>query len=64
MKLSKLELHNYRGFETFHASFHDKLTVIVGDNGAGKTSLLDAAAVAIGTFCRVRWRAIPRDCEG
>ena len=50
MKLNKLELHNYRGFETFHASFHDKLTVIVGDNGAGKTSLLDAAAVAIGTF--------------
>ena len=50
MELIRIELQNYRGFESFTAPFHNRLTVIVGDNGAGKTSLLDAAAIAIGTF--------------
>ena len=50
MKITKITLQNFRGFESFTASFHDKLSVIVGDNGAGKSSLLDALSVAVGTF--------------
>lgn len=50
MKINSIILKNFRGFESFTATFHDKLTVIVGDNGAGKSSLLDAISIAIGTF--------------
>lgn len=50
MKVSSIELSNFRGFEKFCANFNENLTVIVGDNGAGKSSLLDALAIAIGTF--------------
>ena len=50
MKITHITLRNFRGFESFTASFHEKLTVIVGDNGVGKSSLLDALSVAVGTF--------------
>lgn len=50
MKIVDITLKNFRGFETFHAKFHEQLTVIVGDNGAGKSSLLDSISIAIGTF--------------
>ena len=50
MKLKSLELHNYRRFATLKIGFHDQLTVLIGTNGAGKTTILDAAAVAIGSL--------------
>lgn len=50
MYLKKLKLHNFRCFEQMEIEFHDRLTVIVGANGAGKTTILEAAAVAAGTL--------------
>lgn len=50
MKLSNLRINNFRCFSDFTVSFNDNLTVIVGGNGAGKSSLLDAISIAIGTF--------------
>ncbi len=44
MRLTSLELQNFRGFESLSLSFHPKVTVIVGVNGSGKTSILDAIA--------------------
>lgn len=41
-----LELQNYRRFSSLRISFDDYVTVIVGNNGAGKTAVLDACAVA------------------
>lgn len=32
--------------------FDRQMTVLVGENGAGKTAVLDAAAVALGTFLK------------
>ncbi len=42
MKLKRLVLKNYRGFETLNLKFHPKVTVLAGVNGSGKTSVLDA----------------------
>lgn len=50
LNIQQIKLHNYRGFSDFSASFHEKLTVIVGNNGAGKTSLLDGIAAACDTY--------------
>lgn len=48
LRLDSLRVRNFRLFTDFSVDFDPKLTVIVGDNGAGKTALLDAAAVALG----------------
>ena len=48
MRLGSLRLRNFRRFSDFSIDFDPKMTVIVGDNGSGKTALLDAAAVALG----------------
>lgn len=50
MKIKKLTLQNYRAFKSFECDFESDLTVLVGLNGQGKTSVLDAIAVAYGQF--------------
>ena len=41
-RLEKLELSNFRRFEHLEVNLHPRLTVFIGDNGSGKTSILDA----------------------
>lgn len=50
MKIKKLQLSNFRRFADFTIEFDEKLTVLVARNGAGKSSVLDAVATAIGSF--------------
>ena len=47
MKLKSIRYTNYRGLKTGEISFDDHLTVIVGKNGAGKSSVLSAANIAM-----------------
>lgn len=42
MKLTRLVLSNYRGFEALDLTFDARLTLLVGKNGSGKSSVLDA----------------------
>ena len=50
MKIKTIQLHNFRCFEKFSADLNENLTVIVGNNGSGKSSLLDGISVALGAF--------------
>lgn len=50
MKLESLTLTNFRKFTELNIDFHPELTVISAKNGQGKTSVLDAATVVLGTF--------------
>jgi predicted ATP-binding protein involved in virulence len=50
LRIDKLRLENYRCFDVIEVTFDRKLTVLVADNGAGKTSILDAIAVAFGPY--------------
>lgn len=50
MYLKKLRIHNYRCYEDLEIDFHEQLSVIVGKNGVGKTTILEAAAIALGTW--------------
>ena len=45
MKLTSLEIKNFRCFENITIDFDKKLTVLVGKNGSGKTSIRDVIAV-------------------
>lgn len=50
MFLKSITLRNFRCFTDLKVNFSNRLTVLVGNNGAGKSSVLEAAAIAAGTM--------------
>ena len=50
MRIHRLQLQNFRKFVELDLSFHPQFTLLIGDNGSGKTCVLDALAVAIGVW--------------
>ena len=53
MKLARLEIENYRAIERLDLPLNPDLTVFHGDNAHGKTSILSAIAVALGSIPRL-----------
>jgi predicted ATP-binding protein involved in virulence len=50
MRIDRLSIKNFKGFESREFSFHPNFNLVVGENGSGKTSTLDALAVATGSW--------------
>jgi predicted ATP-binding protein involved in virulence len=50
MKVNKIHLQNFKGFEDIELNFNPNMTVLIGDNGTGKSSILDALAFVLGTY--------------
>jgi len=48
MKIDKVYIQNFRSFRETTLNFNQQTTVIVGVNGAGKTTILDAIAMSFG----------------
>src|SRR5690625_4991318 len=42
--VDKIRLHQFRHFEQLELIFDERLTVLIGDNGSGKTSIIDTIA--------------------
>ena len=57
MKIHTLQLHNFRKFADNTFRFHPQFTVLIGENALGKSSILDALAVMLGTY-------IPKSQDG
>ena len=52
MRLEQLQIKNYRCFSDLTINFHPQLTVLIAPNGSGKTTILDAARVALWPFVK------------
>lgn len=50
LNIQRIKLWDYRCFETIEINFNERLTVLVASNGAGKTAILDAIAIAFGPY--------------
>lgn len=50
MKINKLWLHNFRNFEDVTFEFLAPFTVVIGENGQGKSSLLQGLRLAAAAF--------------
>jgi predicted ATP-binding protein involved in virulence len=62
MRVDRLEVENFKKFTKQSLELHRQFTLLVGDNGAGKTTVLDALAVAMGLWHKAApgsgWRNI------
>ena len=50
MRIEHLQIRNFKKFSDYSISLHPRFTLLVGDNGTGKTSLLDALSIAAGVW--------------
>jgi predicted ATP-binding protein involved in virulence len=50
MLIKTLHLRDFRCFADFVMDFHENLTVLVAPNGQGKTAILEAISIVLGTF--------------
>lgn len=47
MYLEKIHMQNYKAIEDLNITFKPGVNLLIGDNGAGKTSVLEGIAVAL-----------------
>ena len=52
MKITSLNIRNFRGFEYKAFDFDPRMTVVVGNNTTGKTTLLNAVQIALGAYLK------------
>jgi predicted ATP-binding protein involved in virulence len=50
MQINRIQLKNFKGFDDAEFQFNPQFNVLIGDNGTGKTAILDALAVSVGSY--------------
>ena len=55
MRIDRIHLSNFKLFEDFELTLNPEFTLLIGENGSGKTSILDALAIACGVWPNKRW---------
>jgi len=61
IKINNLKLINFRKFSALDVSFEDDVTILIGNNGSGKTTILDALSR---TFSYINARMIAKGRNG
>ena len=44
-KIKNIEFNNFRNFKNFSTTFDNKLNILFGDNGCGKTNILEGISL-------------------
>ena len=52
MFLKNITISNFRAIENMNLEFQEGFNIVIGDNGVGKTSILEAISVTLGGFLR------------
>ena len=47
MKITSLNIKNFRGIKNANFSFHNRLNIFIGDNGVGKSAILNCMAILL-----------------
>ena len=50
MQIKQININNFRGKKNLDINLGSRLTLLVGENGSGKTTILDAIAIGIGAI--------------
>jgi predicted ATP-binding protein involved in virulence len=50
MRINTLRLHNFKKFSDVEFVFNHRFTVLIGNNAAGKTSILEALSALMGSY--------------
>lgn len=50
MRIDRLTVTNFKNFKEETFEFHRQFTLLVGDNGTGKTAVLDALRIGVGAY--------------
>ena len=45
MKINSIEIHNFRNYENLKINFNDNINIFIGNNGEGKTNILESIYV-------------------
>lgn len=61
MRITRLELHNFRGIADLIVTPAEGVNLFIGRNGQGKSTVLDAAAIALSWFTA---RSVNRNANG
>ena len=58
MRLTSATIRNFRGIEELELDFDPRLNLLIGDNGSGKTAILEALTIAVGSLF-IGFRDVP-----
>lgn len=50
MIVKDIHIENFKGIDEIDLGFNEQFNVLIGENGAGKSSVLDAVSIGLGTF--------------
>lgn len=63
MRIDQLQIQNFRCFDSLTLDLHPEFNVLIGENGAGKTALLEALVIATGDWLRAIGGLARRDID-
>ena len=50
MRIDNIEIKNFKSFKDKYVEFNGMFSLVIGDNGTGKTSILEALSIGLGGF--------------